>query len=340
MATGKREWWGVMTALPADMLSALAQQAEAAGLTGLFAPQVHGAPWPPLAAAAVGTSRLQFASGIAIASVRSPFETAFTAMDMDRLTGGRFILGLGVSVHAWTQGFHGIPKRKPLTDLKETVRAIRYIIANAHKGLEPFEGEYYRADFAGFQPTSPPVREAIPIWTAAMRGPAVRVAGEIADGLLGHPMWSPDWAEQLLANELQEGLAKAGRTRADIYVNFWPWCAPHDDPKQAMEDARPSIAFYAGAEQYESFFEAHGFGEQARAIQPLIQQGRFMDAAPLVTDEMVRTFVAVGTNDEILAQMERWWGLADGLCPVPPTWGLELDAVLGYQQRINELLMT
>lgn len=335
---GERQYWGVITPLPGAMLSALAQQAEASGLAGLFAVQVHGAPWPALAAASVGTERLQFATGIAIASVRSPFETAYTAMDMDRITGGRFILGLGASVHGWTQGFHGVPKRKPLTDLKETVRAVRYIIANAHKRLEPFEGEYYRADFRDFQPTAPPVREEIPIWTAAMRGPAVRAAGEVADGLMGHPMWSIAWAERMVNEELTKGLAKSGRARRDVHTNFWPWTAPHADPRQAMDDARPSIAFYAGVEQYESFFEAHGFGAQARAIQPLIQEGRFADAGTLVTDEMVRTFVAVGTDDEIRAQLDRWWGIADSLCPVPPTWGLDPADVFGYQERIGKLI--
>ena len=340
MATGAggREYWGVITAMPGDMLSGFAQQAEAQGMAGLFAVQVHGAPWPPLAAAAVGTSTLKFASGIAIASVRSPFETAYTAMDMDRITGGRFILGLGASVHAWTQGLHGVPKRKPLTDLKETVRAVRHIIANSHKGLEPFEGEYYKADFRDFQPTTPPVREEIPIWTAAMRGPAVRAAGEVADGLMGHPMWSLEWAQNQVAEQLQEGLAKSDRTRADIHTNFWPWTAPHEDPRQAMDDARPSIAFYAGVEQYESFFAAHGFEEQARQIQPLIHEGKFLDAAKFVTDEMVHKFVAFGTDDEIRARLDEWWKISDSLCPVPPTWGLELGTIYGYQERIGKLI--
>lgn len=330
----ERQYWGVLPPMPADMLSAMGQQAEARGLYGLFAVQVHGAPWPVLAAASVGTQRLQFASGVAIAAARSPFETAMTAIDLDRITGGRFILGLGASVHSWTCGFHGVPKRKPLTDLKETVRAVRYIVANAHKGLEPFEGEYYRADFAEFQPTAPPVREQIPIWTAAMRGPAVRAAGEVSDGVMGHPMWSLDWAEQLTKTELLRGLEASKRSLKDIHINLWVWAAPHDDPQQGIADARATIAFYAGIEQYESYFEAHGFGAIARRIQEPIRQHNLEAAAALVPDEMVRAFVACGTDDEIREYLERAWHIADSLCIVPPVYALPLDAVYAYQERI------
>ena len=337
-SAGNREYWGILMPMPADALSGLAQQAEAQGLTGVFAPQVQGAPWPTLAAAAVGTSTLQFASGIAIASVRSPFETAITAIDMDRITSGRFILGLGASVHSWTEGIFGIPKRKPLTDLKECVEVVRYVVANAHKGLEPFEGEYYKATFEEHQPTAPPVREEIPIWTAAMRGPAVRVAGEVADGLMGHPMWSLQWARDQVSQQLEEGLRKSGRSRQDIHVDFWPWTAPNEDVKQAIDDARPSIAFYAGIKQYESFFDAHGFADQARKIQPLIQESKFVDAAAYVTDEMVQTFVAVGTDDEIRTRIDEWWEISDSLCPLPPTWGLDPAVVYGYQERIGALI--
>ncbi len=340
MTAGNREYWGVITPMPGAMISMLAQQAEAAGMHGLFAVQVHGAPWVPLAAAAVDTERLQLATGIAIAAVRSPFETAMTAMDMDRISGGRFILGLGASVHAWTHGFHGVPKRKPLTDLKETVRAVRYIIKHAHTGLEPFEGEYYSADFRDFQPTAPPVREEIPIWTAAMRAPAVRAAGEVADGLMGHPMWSLQWARDQVAAQLDEGLAKAHRTREDIHVDFWPLCLPTDDVAAALDDARPTVAFYAGVEQYESYFAAHGFADQARKIQPYIQEGRFVDAAQHVTDDMVHTFVAVGSDDEVRARLEEWWSIADSLCPVPPTWGRDPATIFAYQERIGKLIAT
>jgi alkanesulfonate monooxygenase SsuD/methylene tetrahydromethanopterin reductase-like flavin-dependent oxidoreductase (luciferase family) len=186
----ERRYWGFVNAMPAPIIGALAQQAEARGLEGLFAPQVYGPPWVPLAAAAASTERVKLASGIAIAAVRSPFETAMAAIDMDRVSSGRFILGLGASVQSWTRGIFGAGEHKPIAHLRETVAAVRHIVAGAHKGLEPFEGEYFRADFRELQPTAPPLREEIPVWIAALRGPAVRLAAEVADGLMGHPIWS------------------------------------------------------------------------------------------------------------------------------------------------------
>ncbi len=336
--SSEREYWGMITAMPAAFVGELASQAEARGMHGLFTPQVHGSPFTTLAAASVKTERVKLATGVVIAATRSPFDLAMTAMDMDRLSSGRFVLGLGASVHSFTSGLYGVPKRKPLTNLRETVKAFRYIVANAHKGLEPYESEYYTADFAEFQPTDPPVREEIPVWTAAIREKAVKVAGEIADGLLGHPIWSTEWAERLVANELAEGLAKAGRKRSDIHVSLWPWLAPNEDAKQAVEDSRGTVAFYSGIKQYESYFEAHGFGDEARRIQEPIAQGDLAAAAKLVPDEMVHTFVTAGSPEEVSERIERVWGVADSLCPVPPTWGLDPAEIFAYGERIAGII--
>ena len=104
-----------------------------------------------------------------------------------------------------------------------------------------FEGEYYQADFADFQPTPPPVRENIPIWTAAMHPRAVRTAGEIADGLMGHPVWSLAYARDRVSAQLQEGLDTAGRKREDVHVNLWPFVMPTDNVKEALDLARAEM---------------------------------------------------------------------------------------------------
>jgi probable F420-dependent oxidoreductase len=315
---------------------AIAAQAEAAGLAGLFAPQVYGPPWLPLAAAAMVTERLQLASGIAIASVRSPFETSMAAIDMDRISGGRFILGLGASIHAWTRGVFGVPPHKPLAQLRETVAAVRHIVRGAHRGLTPFEGQYYRADFSELQPTAPPLREEIPIWIAALRGPAVRLAAEVADGVMGHPMWSLDWAVERIPPELRRGLERGDRRREAIEVNLWLWVAPNPDESEAIEDARATVAFYAGMKQYESFFEAHGFLAEARRLQEAVQKRAVLQAASLVPDEMVKTFVLAGKPDRVREQVERAWTVADSLCLLPPFYALSLEKAAYYSGTIAE----
>jgi probable F420-dependent oxidoreductase len=333
----ERRYWGFVSAMPAPLVGAMARQAEEQGLEGLFAPQVYGPPWIPLAAAAMTTERIKLASGIAIAAARSPFETAMAAIDMDRLSGGRFVLGLGASVQSWTRGIYGASEHKPLTHLRETVAAVRHIVQGAHKGLSPFEGQYYRADFAELQATAEPLRERIPIWIAALRGPAVRLGAEIADGLMGHPMWSLDWALERIQPDLRAGLDRGGRSREDLELNLWLWCAPNSDESEALEDARPTIAFYAGIAQYESFFEAHGFGAEARRIQEEVKRRDVLAHPELVPDEMVRTFVLAGKPDKVRQLVERAWSVADSLCLVPPAYALPVEKLAAYSAQIAKL---
>ena len=117
---------GIVTPLPAPVLAMQAKMLEDAGLEGLFAPQVYGPPFVPLGGGRCGDERVKLASGIALAFVRSPFETAMAAMDLDRISGGRFVLGLGASVRAWSEGFFGMPYGKPLEHMREVVEIMRH----------------------------------------------------------------------------------------------------------------------------------------------------------------------------------------------------------------------
>lgn len=338
-ATKPHRHWSLVRPMPAPMLTEIARLCEAGGYEGLFAPQVYGPPFLPLATAAAVTERIKLASGIAIAAVRSPFETAMAAIDMDRISGGRFILGLGTSVHAWTAGIFGTPAYKPVSHLRETVAAVRHVVAGAHQGLTPFEGTYYRAHFRELQPTEPPVRTRIPIWIAALRATLVRLAAEIGDGLIGHPMWSTEWALDEMRPVFDAALAKAGRSRDAVEVSLWPWAAPNANEAEAIDDARPTMAFYGGVKQYEPFFEAHGFGDVARKLQAGVGRGDYASVAHLVPDEMVRTFVAIGPPEKVRERIDRLWAWADSLCVVPPVYALPPEKVLGYFQAIAQTVL-
>jgi len=337
MTTTKRpRYWTVIAPAPAAELTAMCRMLEAAGIDGLFAPQVLGPPWIPLAAAAAVTDRVLLGSGIAIAAARSPFETAMAALDMDRLSGGRFVLGLGTSVLAWTRGIFGSPVGKQVSHLRETVAAVRHIVAGAHCGLTPFEGEFYRADFRELQATAPPVRPAIPIWIAALRSKMVQLAAEVGDGLIGHPMWSMQWTLERMRPEFEAALAHAGRRREDVEVNLWYWAAPGPNVREAIDDSRPTMAFYGGVAQYEPFFAAHGFGDVARKLQAAVQRGDYRSAASLVPDDMVRTFVAIGGPDEIRERFAAVGDFADSLCIVPPVYALPAEKAMAYGAAIAQ----
>jgi len=336
MANGTRDrkYWGFVPPVAAQGITALAKQAEDQGLYGLFAAQVWGPPFVPLAVAAGATSRIQLASGIAIAAGRSPFETAMTAIDMDRISGGRFILGLGSSVLAVTRGFFGAPQDKPMAHLRETVAAVRHVIRGAHRGLAPFEGRWFNADFAGLAPQAPPVREDIPIWIAGLRGTAIRLGAEIADGVMGHPIWSVDWAVNRVQDDLKAGLQKGGRRREDVHLNLAFFVAINPNVREAVEDARTTVAFYASAVEYEPFFDAHGFGAQARRLHGRGGIGTPANFAELVPDDMVRTFAICGSPDDVRKQVERAWTVADSIWLAPPGWGLSPEKSVHYGQQI------
>ncbi len=334
----KPKFWGTIVPLPAPMLTAHAAQLEALGLEGLFAPQVYGPPFIPLATAAGATSRVRLATGIALAFARSPFETAVAAMDLDRISGGRFTLGLGTSVKAWSEGFFGMEYGKPLAHMREVVEIVRLIIGKSHTGeLTRYDGTYHHLDFSQFNSLGAPVRTNLPIWVACLRTPLIRLAAEIADGVIGHPIWSIDWATTKVMDDLKAGLAKGGKQRSDIEVNMWLFVAPNDDRKQAIEDARATVAFYAGAEQYEPYFAAHGFGKEARQLQEGVKRGDYLGVKHLVTDEMAQTFVVCGTPDEVRKRVAPIWETADSACLNPPSYGLDPGAMLRYGAKIAEL---
>jgi probable F420-dependent oxidoreductase len=335
MVSGKGRYWSVVTPAPAPVLTMQAKMAEDAGLEGLFAPQVYGPPFVPLAAAAAVTSRVRLASGIALAFVRSPFETAVAAMDLDRLSNGRFTLGLGASVRAWSEGMFGMPYGKPLEHMREVVEIVRLVIAKAHTGeLKRYEGKYHVHDFSQMQPPPPPLRANIPIWIAALRAPLISLAAEIGDGVMGHPIWSIPWAVEKIPPALKKGLDRAGKSRSDVEFNIWLWVAINSDHKQAVEDGRATVAFYAGAEQYEEFFAAHGFREEARRAQEGVKRGDYLSVKHLIPDEMVQAFVVCGGPDEVRRKIEPVWEVADSLTLVPPAYGLPPDRLMAYAGAI------
>jgi len=333
----KPKYWGVVSPLPAPILQQQAQGAEAMGLEGVFAPQVYGPPFVPLAAAAAMTSRVRLASGIALAFVRSPFETALAAIDLDRISGGRFTLGLGTSVKSWTEGFFGEEYGRPLEHMREVVDIVRTVIAKAHTGeLTRYDGTYHHLDFSEFQPLGAPARTDLPIWIACLRTPLIRLAAEIADGVIGHPIWSIDWATTKVMDDLKAGLKRGGKQRGDVEFNMWLFVAPNNDRKQAIEDARATVAFYGGIEQYEEYFAAHGFRREAQQLQEGVKRGDYLSVRGLVTDEMAQTFVVCGMPDEVRERVSGIWDSADSATLVPPSYGLEPAALLRYAATIAQ----
>jgi alkanesulfonate monooxygenase SsuD/methylene tetrahydromethanopterin reductase-like flavin-dependent oxidoreductase (luciferase family) len=333
---GERKYWGLVPTIPGPALSDYARRLEDIGFEGATALQIYGPPFPTLAVAGAATTRLKVATGIAVASTRSPFETAMIAMDVDRITQGRFILGLGTGLSSVNVGAYGVPDYKLVAHLRDTVGAVRHIVANAHKGLTPYDGTYFKADFKEVMLTAPPARENLPIWIAALRDRVTQLALETADGLMLHALWSPSYSVSQ-GPMIAASLKKYGRQRGDIEVNAWPWVAVNDDQRQAIDDARPTVAGYAGIKEYEGFFEACGYGKEAR----LCQQGDQANSLAImhhVPDEMVKTFVACGNPDQVLEQLEPYWTVADSLCPMAPYRHFTQEQHMFYGAGVQRLV--
>lgn len=335
---GERRWWGVMPVLPAPVMGAIARRMEEVGFEGCFSLQIYGAPFVPMAAVAAMTEKLKVAPGIAVAGTRSPAETAFTAMECDTISQGRFILGLGTSLHSALSGIYGEPKRKLLTHLREVVKVVRYINANAHKGMEPIHGEYFNAEWTEIIPTQAPVRDRIPIWIAALKDKLTSLTLEIGDGLIVHALWTVDYT---LSKKpfIESELARFGRNRGDVEINAWPWVAINDDKQQAINDSRATVAAYAGFKEYESFFDTVGFGDEARACQ--LAAGEYGDVSKViesVSDDMVQAFVKCGPVNEVLDAIEPFWSVVDSLCPMTPYRDLPYDKLLAYNEGIYAMV--
>lgn len=337
--TKRREYWAVMQpVMPAEMLGQVARQMEEMGLSGVFQPNFFGVPWTALAAVAGSTSRMRLGSGVAIASAHSPVELAMTGIDLDRLSEGRFVLGIGTSVKPWVHGFFGLPyPQKPIGHLRETIEVIRLVTARLHTGtLREYHGRYFDLDFTGWPDHMEPVRTQIPIWVAALRSRMVRLGAEVGDGIIGHPIWSLNWITENVAPWVKEGLAVAGKSRDDIHIDLMLWVVPTNDA-DGLQDAKATVAFYAGLKQFESYFSAHGFEANARRLQEAARTSSPTEAAALVSEEMARTFVQVGTPDVLRERFEPLWDLADSLCFIPAL-AAPPERFLQYQQVIAESL--
>lgn len=334
-----RQWAFLAPSVPGDVLKGQAQQVESLGMAGIFVPEIYSSPFMGLGFIAAITDKIRLANGIQNAFVSSPFEIAMTAIDLDRVSGGRLTLGLGTSIRAWVEGFYGVPGYgKPVEHMRETIEVIRMVIKDSHTGkLDRYDGTYHQHDWSIFTGAfAPPLRDEIPIWLAANQPALTRLAGEVCDGFIDHPIHGTRWMLGHGGTALHEGLQRAGRDRSDIHWNAWLWTAVNDDRAEALEDARATVAFYAGMNQYEPMFDTMGFGGAARACSAALEAKDMAAWVGAVTDEMAEAFVILGSADDCRKQLAEVWDVADSFCLVPPIAALSPEKIGFYAAGIGQ----
>jgi probable F420-dependent oxidoreductase len=330
--------WAELPVLPARELVPLVQRLEAAGVEGVWAPQIFGAPFTTLAAAAAVTTRIKLGSGIALAFTRSPLETACSAIDLDYISDGRAVLGLGSSAESQIEGSFGMTYGKPLAHMREVVAQVRAVIANGHSGeLQRLEGEYTTLDLSHFRLVRPALRSVIPVYLPAIFEKACEQAGMIADGLLGHPLWTTEWLKERVNTNVTEGLEKAGRNRGDLDINLMMFVVINENRAEAISDARANIAFYTQSPQYMRYFDAIGFGKEAAAIQAAFEVQDYVAMAEACPDEMVTAITILGGAEDVRGQVSARGEFANSITPVVPQFGIEPDKAAVYRQRIADL---
>jgi probable F420-dependent oxidoreductase len=317
-------------------LEAEALRAEAAGVECVWAPELFRSADSQAAYLAAKTETIGVATGIVWAFTRSPFIHAVTALDIDEMSGGRFRLGMGAGVKRLNETWHNATYGRPAPHLREAIEATRLIMRQAGAG-EPirYEGEYYDIDIKGWVRPHPAARDTPPpIYTAAVQAGMARMAGDVADGLIGHPIQSLRWIDEVVVPAFEEGLGRSGRERSSFDYLPTVCCAIDDDEARAIEMARRTISFYATVKTYAPLWELHGFGEQAIAAGDAFRRGDLAGVPAAITDEMVEAYCAAGPLDKVRARVEATAERADGLFLTPPTYFISEAELSEYQNRI------
>jgi probable F420-dependent oxidoreductase len=325
----------VETGIPLDnwrKVSDAARRAEEAGFDGLLTAEIAHDPFMPLGFAALATERVRLATAIAVCFPRSPMVVAGTAWDLQEQSGGRFVLGLGAQVKGHNERRFSVPWSAPVPRLREYVESLRAIWQAWEKGEElNYEGKHYRftlmtPEFAP-RPTGLP---RIPVTIAAVGPAMIKLAGRICDGVRLHGFATREYLEQIALPMLDEGLAESGRKRSEFEIWGGGFVATGPDEEavqKQLEWVRYRLAFYGSTRSYHTVFAVHGWEDLGMKLHAMSKQGRWKEMAAEVPDEVVHTFAAVATHENLSPAIEkRFGGLVDSVT-------LEFDGATDISER-------
>lgn len=294
-------------------------EAERLGFDSVWTAEAYGSDAvTPLAWIAARTSKIRLGTAIMQMPARSPAMTAMTAMSLDSLSGGRFILGLGPSGPQVVEGWHGVPYGKPLTRTREYVSIVRQILRR-EAPLE-HKGEHYQIPYAGPGATGlgKPLksilhgRPDLEIYTASIGPAGVACSAEVADGLI--PVWMNPQRFDLLEPHLEKGFAKAGGGKSLQSFDVAPFvtCVLGDDLEKCRMPVKAMLSLYIGGmgargkNFYNDYARRLGYEEAAEKIQDLYLEGRKGEALAAVPDRLVDEIALVGPKQRILERLEAW----------------------------------
>ncbi|MGH8012312.1 MAG: LLM class F420-dependent oxidoreductase [Candidatus Binataceae bacterium] len=296
----------------------LIQEAERLGFDSVWTGEAYGSDVITfLSWVGALTSKIKLGAGIMQMHARTPAMAAMTAMTLDGLSGGRFIIGLGPSNPQVVEGWHGVAYGKPLQRYREYIAIMRKILARE----EPlsFDGHEYQVPYRGpgASGLGKPLksilhgRSDMKIYTASISPKGIELSAELADGLL--PVWmSPSWYERLYQPHLEAGFKKSGRNLENFDLAPFVTCVLGDDLEKCRAPVKANLALYVGGmgarnkNFYNTYLRNFGYDELATQLQDFYLSGKKNEAAAMVPDELVDEVALVGPRERIKERLEYW----------------------------------
>jgi len=301
-----------------------ARAVEQLGYDGLVFEECKEDPFQLIALAAQATTRLRLGTAVAIAFPRSPTSMAMAAWTAQRLSRGRFTLGLGTQVRAHIERRYGMGWSPAGPWVREYVGALRAVWRCWQNGDRlNFQGEHYKLSLMVplFDP-GPIEHPDIPIHLAAVNPIMSRIAGECADGIRPHPVCTARYIEQVMLPAARAGGTRAGRDMRGFAIAIKPLIATarsEEGLAARVRDIRARIAFYCSTPAYRAAFDFHDLGELARRMSVLSREQRWEEMPELITDDILNLYATVGTFDEIAGKLQDRYGhvITDAEVSVP-----------------------
>jgi probable F420-dependent oxidoreductase len=296
-----------------DDIGTKARELEEIGYDGLLTAETGHDAFLPIAIAAEHTERIQLGTGIVVAFARTPMVLAYTANDLQQMSKGRFILGLGSQIKPHIEKRFSMPWSQPAKRMREYILALHAIWGAWNDGAPlKFEGDFYRHTLMTpfFAPGANPYG-APKVFLAAVGEKMTEVAGEVADGIIVHGFTTERYVKEVTVPAIERGLERAGRDRASFEISgplFVVTGTTDEEVAQATQATKQQIAFYGSTPAYRGVLELHGWGDLQTELNTLSKSGEWVKMGELIDDEILDTFAVVADPDGVGAELQRRYG--------------------------------
>lgn len=321
--------------LQRDMMD-IAREAEAAGFDSMYVAEAWRSAFVPLTALALATERVRIGPYVLNAYGRSPFLAGMSAIDLDEISGGRLLLGVGSGNRHINADWQGIPHEKPYKKMTEYVENLRKIVCAPAGSRVSYQGEIHKMDWT---PAVAPTRPRIPIYMSAIFPRMVKVAGRVADGIAMGAVLSAPYARDVIQASARSSAEASDRDPKSLGFLMASIVSVDEDPEVARQCAREALCrLFAPLPHpyYEYMLREQGFSKAADAALKYVPTGNIEKAAESMTDEVVDTVTIAGTPEECRRRLAEYEGVVEEVIFVNVSYATSQtnSAVEGYRKLL------